>query len=110
MIIRSLNLYVTQMIKTAVTLYYSKLYYAAEVWHLPELTLNLKKSIKFASANALKLCLSRTNLHLATHTEIHRLADRAMPEDICLYRHAIMAFKLLRMELCDGEFMQLNFK
>ena len=62
------------MIKTAVTLYYSKLYYAAEVWHLPELTLNLKKSIKFASANRYKYKLytyhstkSSITIHLNTH-------------------------------------------
>ena len=93
------------MIQKLTAIYYSKLYYGAEIWHLPELTLELKKNIKFVSANALKLCLPRMNLHLATHTEIHRQAERALPEAICLYRHAILAFKLLRQGLRDDEYI-----
>ena len=91
-------------------LYYSKLYYGAEIWHLPGLALKLRKSIKLASANACKNCIARENSHLLTHTEIHNLAKRAMPEDICTYRHAIMLYKLMRNELCDNEMMWLNFQ
>ena len=66
-------------------LYYSKLYYGAEIWHLPGLALKLRKSIKLASANACKNCIARENSHLLTHTEIHNLAKRAMPEVKSLY-------------------------
>ena len=81
-------------------LYYSKLYYGAEVWHLPGLALKLKKSIKLASANACKNCIPRENSHLLTHTEIHNRAKRALPDDICTYRHALMLHKLMRSEGC----------
>ena len=33
-----------------------------------------------------------------------------MPANFCLYRHAIMAFKLMKGELCEGKFVQLNFQ
>ena len=47
--------------------YYSKLYYGAEIWHLPGLALTQLKSLKFASSNALKACIPGiTNLN--THT------------------------------------------
>ena len=91
-------------------LYYSKLYYGSEIWHLPGLTLKLKKSLKLASANACKTCIPRENSHLLTHTEIHSLAKRALPEDLCKYRHAILLNKLMRNELCDNELMWLNFQ
>ena len=65
-------------------LYYSKLYYSSEIWHLPGLTLKLKKNIKLVSANACKLCIQRENVHLLTHTEIHTLAKRALPDNICV--------------------------
>ena len=91
-------------------LYYSKLYYGSEIWHLPGLTLKLKKNIELASANACKLCLPRENVHLLTHTEIHSQAKRAMPEDMCIYKHALMLHKLLRNDLCDDELMYLNFQ
>ena len=47
---------------------------------------------------------------LATHTEIHRQAERALPDAICLYRNEILAFKLLRQDLCDDEYMLPNFQ
>ena len=81
----------TEEIRNLLTaLYYSKLYYGSEIWHLPGLTLKLKKSIKLASANACKTCIPRENSHLLTHTEIHNLAKRALPENVCIYWHAII--------------------
>ena len=101
----------TEEIRNLLTaLYFSKLYYGAEVWHLPGLALKLKKSIKLASANACKNCIPRENSHLLTHTEIHNRAKRALPDDICTYRHALMLHKLMRSELCDNEMMWLNFQ
>ena len=91
-------------------LFFSKLYYGAEIWHLPGLSLMLHKSIKFASANASKLCLNGPDLHLATHTEIHNRAKRAKPAQMILYKHAIMAYKLFRQIMCEDEFVQLNFQ
>ena len=33
-----------------------------------------------------------------------------MPEDMCMYKHALMLHKLLRNDLCDDEMMNLNFQ
>ena len=63
-----------------------------------------------ASANACKLCIPRENAQLLTHTVIHNLAKRAMPEDMCMYKHALILYKLLRNDLCDDERMYLNFQ
>ena len=67
------------------------------------------KNLKAATANALKLCLQGITI-LNTHPEIHNLARKAMPANVCLYRHVIMAFKLIKGELCEDEFVQLNFQ
>ena len=45
-----------------------------------------------------------------THTEIHRMADRALPEKMCLYRHAVIMYKLFNSMLCDNEFIEMNFQ
>ena len=101
----------TEEVRNLLTaLYYSKLYYGSEICHLQGLTLNLKKSIKLASANACKMCIPRANSHLLTHNEIHNLAKRAMPDNMCMYKHALMLHKLLRNDLCDDELMNLNFQ
>ena len=83
---------------------------SSEIWHIPGLSLALNKSLKFASANAARLCLKGPNLHLSTHTEIHQMAKRAKPAEMILYKHVIIAFKLLNNILCEDEFVQLNFQ
>ena len=40
-------------------IFYSKLYYGAEVWHFKGLSRTLHKKLKYASANALKRQISR---------------------------------------------------
>ena len=67
------------------------------------------KNLKAASANVLKLCLQGITIW-NTHPEIHNLAKRAMPANVCLYRHVIMAFKVVKGELCEDKFVQLNFQ
>ena len=68
---------------------------------------NLK--LKYASANALKLCAPGATIY-STHTEIHNLAGRALPEKMCLYRHAVLMYKLFNNMICENEFLHLNFQ
>ena len=81
----------TRNIITAI--FYSKLYYGSEVWHFQGLARTIHKKLKYASANALKICTPGITA-LSTHTDIHRMAIRALPEKMCLYRHAVTMFKL----------------
>ena len=54
--------------------------------------------------------IPRENVHLLTHTDIHAQSKRALPENMCMYKHALMLYKLLRNDLCDNELMHLNFQ
>ena len=38
------------------------------------------------------------------------MAERALPEKMCLYRHAVMMFKVFNNMFCENEFIQLNFQ
>jgi hypothetical protein len=91
------------------SLYFSKLFYGSEVWHLPELNFIQKKKLKNASANALKLCLYNTTPFM-THTEIHNLAKRSPPENYCKYKHAILIYKLFNNCIPAQEHLHLNFQ
>ena len=56
--------------------YFSVLYYNNEIWHLPTLCPILKQKLMSASANAIKLCLTK----LPTHTSfdaIHSIANKS---------------------------------
>ena len=65
--------------------------------------------IKYASANALRIVdYEITIFH--THTEIHQMTKRALPDQMILYKHALMMYKLFRQCTPDNEFMHLNFQ
>ena len=91
------------------SLFYSKLYYGSEVWHLPERTTAQNKMIKFASANALRIITNEITIY-HTHTEIHRMTNRALPDQMIQYKHALMMYKLFRQCTPDVEFINLNFQ
>ena len=96
--------------KTLLTsLYYSKLYYGSEVWHLPSRSEAQNKKLKYASANAIRSC-NNTLTIFNTHTEIHKFADRALPDQMLTYKHAILMHKLFKTCQPEEEFVNLNFQ
>ena len=91
------------------SLFYSKLYYGSEAWHLPERTTAQNKMLKFASANALRIATNEITIY-HTHTEVHRMTNRALPDQMIQYKHALMMYRLFRKCTPDNEFMHLNFQ
>ena len=91
------------------SLFFSKLYYGSEVWHLPTRTASQNKQLKYASANALRSCDKSLNI-FHTHTEIHQRTERAMPDQILNYKHSLLMYKLMNQCSPDEEFMNLNFQ
>ena len=65
--------------------------------------------IKFASANALRIITSNITIY-NTHTEIHQMTKRALPDQMIWYKHSLMLYKLLRQCIPDNEFMHMNFQ
>ena len=51
-----------------------------------------------------------SKIAFSTHTEIHQLADRALPEKMSIYRHAVLLYKLFNNIICENEFVLLNFQ
>ena len=96
--------------KTLLTsLFYSKLYYGSEVWHIPGRSMAQNKKLKLASANAIRSCdKSLTIFH--TDTQIHSTANRALPDQMLNYKHAISMYKLFNHCQPETEFVQINFQ
>ena len=78
---REREIYKEERITLVTSLYFSKLYYGFEIWHLPEQTATQNKQLKFASANALRICDNDITM-FTTHTEIHKMTGRALPNQI----------------------------
>ena len=61
--------------------FYSILYYNSEIWHLPTLKATLKRSIKGASSNALKICTKNYN-YIMSYDQLHSINNPAQPAQI----------------------------
>ena len=51
--------------------------------------------IKYASANALRIITNAITI-FHTHTQIHNMTKRALPDQMIKYKHALLMYKLLR--------------
>ena len=65
--------------------------------------------IKYASANALRTITNEITIY-HTHTQIHNMISRALPDQMIKYKHALMLYRLLRQCTPSEEFVQLNFQ
>ena len=88
--------------------FYSVLYYGSEVWHIPSLKAPLKQKLLSASALALRMC-TKSNCDMISFVDLHKLNQRATPEKIMLYKHAILLHKLYNTMNHDLEWQSLNF-
>ena len=91
------------------SLFYSKLYYGSEVWHLPERTACQNKMIKCASANALRIITNEITI-FHTHSQIHAITGRALPDQMIKSKHALLLYKLMRQCMPSKESIQMNFQ
>ena len=87
--------------------YYSVLYYNSEIWHLPTLSPILKQKLLSASANALKLSLSKLPINTSFEA-IHSLAKRGTPTQMSSYKHALQLFKLYNSTNMSDDWLSLN--
>ena len=89
--------------------YFSILYYNSKIWHIPSLQANLKQHLKAASANALKLLGSHTDLR-TSYDALHRFHKRALPEEKMKFKHAIQLFKNYNDDKQNETWLNLNFQ
>ena len=82
----------TQLIQIITSNYYSILYYNAEIWLLPSLSPSIKQKMLSASAAPLKLTVSNYT-SMISHNSLHYLNNRATPNQITIYKHALLLYK-----------------
>ena len=95
-----------QLITTNV---YSILYYNSEIWNIPTLCRVQKQLLLSASANALKVCTPSYHDRMS-YLDLHSLNNRATPEMMCIYKHAILLYKLINHEIPFSDWIDLNFQ
>ena len=89
--------------------FYSILFYNSEIWHIPSLAPELKQILLSASAIALKLSQPVTN-RMQSFINVHIECKRAQPEQMMLYKHAILLHKLYNEKFPETDWLALNFQ
>lgn len=88
--------------------FYSILFYNSEIWQIPSLNPNSKQHLLAASAKALQLC-NRDNTTFHSYIELHKISNRATPNQMSTYKHAILLHKLYNSTDSTNEWLTLNF-
>jgi hypothetical protein len=89
--------------------FYSNLFYNSEIWHIPSLNPNSKQHLLAASSRALSLC-NNNNSVVYSYLELHRVIKRATPNQMLVYKHAILLFKIYNSIQTTPEWIMLNFQ
>ena len=89
--------------------FYSILFYNCDVWLIPSLKPQLKKQILSASAKALFMITPNFNNSIS-HDQVHSLNNRATPNQIMIFKHAILLYKIWNEKVHSKEWMALNFQ
>ena len=97
-----------QLLNIITSCYYSILYYNSEIWHLPQLSPQLKQNLLAASAAPLKL--TTPNYHrMMSYESLHYMNKRATPIQITLYKHSLLLHKIYNDESMGLNWVNLFF-
>ena len=88
--------------------YYSVLYYNADIWLLPTLSVNIKTQILAASAAPLKLISANYEQRLS-YDRLHRINNRANPDQVTKYRLSLLLHKAYNDQNQGSDWESINF-
>ena len=89
--------------------FYSILYYNCDVWLIPSLKPQLKQQLLSASARALRICTPNYN-NLMSYEQIHAINKRATPNQMMLYKHSLLLYKIWNDAIYSKDWLALNFQ
>ena len=85
------------------------MYYNSEIWNIPTLQYAQKQLLLSTSANALKVCTPSYHDRMS-YSELHSINSRATPEQMCLYKHSLLLYKLYNQEVPYLDWININFQ
>jgi len=98
-----------ELLKLATSLYYSKMYYAAEVWLLPSLNIKLQKTLLTCSSKILKTitgirCDENDKI---SYLELHKQTNRATPSMMTSYIQATCLHRIMSTHTPEVVYLDL---
>ena len=109
--IRQIKFYFSppELIQIITSNVYSIMYYNSEIWNIPTLHYGQKQLLLSSSANALKICTPQYHDRMS-YRELHSINNRATPDQMCLYKHSLLLYKLINLELPHLDWIDINFQ
>jgi len=103
---------VTECLKIATSIYYSKMYYASCVWLLPSLSNQLHSKLLSISSLILKTIFNRkcNESDPISFFDLHKLAKRATPKMYMNYSIAINLHKICENQSPENIWIDLNIQ
>ena len=88
--------------------FYSVLYYNADIWLMPTLSPLLKQKLLTPSSQVLRIPTKNFD-RMTSFKKLHTIANRATPEQICQYKHALLLHKIYNDIDQGADWLALNF-
>ena len=98
----------SQLLTIVTSIYYSSLYYNAEIWLLPTLKPQLKQKLLSASAAPLKFTTFNYD-NMTSFDVLHYINQRATPKQITIYKHALLLHKTYNDTNLNNDWLSLFF-
>jgi len=101
-----------ELITLATSMYYSKMYYAAEVWLLPTLSVKLQRILLHCSAKVLKTItgIKCNEIDHTSYYDLHKLTNRGTPTMMTSYVQATCLYRILHSQTPESIFLDLLTK
>jgi hypothetical protein len=97
----------SKMINLVKSNFYSILFYNSEVWHIPNLSQDLKHCLSVPLSCALHVCLHYPDRSIP-YLDLHKMNKRATPYIFCENNPALLFYKTFSNNTREGEWLYSN--
>ena len=105
----SKNFTIDEKINLITSLFYSRLYYGAEVWLIPSLKSNLKKKLLNISTQALRIAVEDVYSTFSA-IELHVMLNRFTPKQMSNYLSLLNIYRCINNKIPELLWIDLQFK
>ena len=105
----SINFTIDEKINMITSLFYSRLYYGAEIWLIPSLKYNIKKKLLNISTQALRIAAEDV-FHTFNAEEIHVMFNRFTPNQMMNYISLLNLYRCINNKIPEQIWIDLQFK
>ena len=98
---------IDERLNVVTSLFYSKLYYGAEIWLIPTLSFSLKKKLLSISTQALRI-VANDHLKIFNSNDLHIMFKRFTPNQWRTYSNLQVIYRIINYEIPEEIWIELQ--